>query len=140
MFKNILVAVDGSESNHVAVDTAITLAKENGAKLTAITVFDPRGYGNPVAGSDVTSDSAYLEQISEASLEYIRSATAEAGMELASEITMGDPSEKIVEASANYDLVICGTLGRTGLNRLVMGSVAERVVRLSKCPVLVCRK
>ncbi len=41
MFKSILVAVDGSDSNSVAVNTAITLAKEQGSKLTALSVFDP---------------------------------------------------------------------------------------------------
>ena len=48
MFKHILVAVDGSESNKIAVDTAVALAKETGATLTALSVFDPGGYGNVV--------------------------------------------------------------------------------------------
>lgn len=45
----------------------------------------------------------------------------------------------IVEASSDYDLVVMGTLGRTGFSKLMMGSVAERVVRYSNCPVMVVR-
>jgi nucleotide-binding universal stress UspA family protein len=44
-----------------------------------------------------------------------------------------------VEATADYDLLVTGTLGRTGFSRIVMGSVVEKVVRLANCPVLVCR-
>ena len=52
---------------------------------------------------------------------------------------MGRPAEVIIEESADYDLVICATLGKTGFARVLLGSVAENVVRLAKCPVLVCR-
>ena len=46
---------------------------------------------------------------------------------------------KIVEESANHDLVVMGTLGRTGFSKLLLGSVAERVIRFAKCPVLVVK-
>lgn len=54
----------------------------------------------------------------------------------------GDPAEKICELAAakNADLVILGTHGRTGIKRLLIGSVAEKVVRLAGCPVLVVRE
>ena len=45
----------------------------------------------------------------------------------------------IVESSKDYDLIVMGTLGRTGFSKLMMGSVAERVVRYSNCPVMVIR-
>ncbi|MBR4697354.1 MAG: universal stress protein, partial [Candidatus Methanomethylophilaceae archaeon] len=49
------------------------------------------------------------------------------------------PVKVILEESPKYDMIIMGTLGRTGMSKLLMGSVAERVVRASSCPVLVVR-
>ena len=53
---------------------------------------------------------------------------------------MGNPGLRLVELSKQADLIVMGTHGRTGIEHLLLGSVAERVVRLSQCPVLVCRK
>lgn len=140
MFKSVLVAVDGSENNRSAVDAAITLAKEQGAKLTALSVFDPGGYGNYAAIQEISDQEKYIEQVSTTVLEYFEEKSRAAGIEAETKTVVGDPATKIVELSPKYDLVICGTLGRTGFNRLIMGSVAEKVVRLSACPVLVYRK
>lgn len=140
MFKSILVAVDGSDSNSVAVNTAITLAKEQGAKLTALSVFDPGGYGNLAAVKEITDEVDYMKQVCASCLEYVTEKAAEAGIDFETKTVAGNPAEKIIEMSKDYDLVVCGTLGRTGFSRMVMGSVAEKVVRLSECPVLVCRK
>lgn len=51
----------------------------------------------------------------------------------------GAPVKVILEQSKNFDVIVMGTLGRTGMSKLLMGSVAERVVRASDCPVLVVR-
>lgn len=139
MFKSILVAVDGSDSNSVAVNTAVALAKEMGAKLTALSVFDPGGYGNLAAVKEVTDEVDYMKQVCTNCLQYAVEQAEAAGIEFEAKTVAGNPAEKIVEMSANYDLVVCGTLGRTGFSRLVMGSVAEKVVRLASCPVLVCK-
>ena len=64
---------------------------------------------------------------------------AEMGVAVEAKTMMGRPAEVIIEESADYDLVICATLGKTGFARVLLGSVAENVVRLAKCPVLVCR-
>ncbi len=51
----------------------------------------------------------------------------------------GSPANEIITASKDYDLIVMGSLGRTGLSHLLMGSVAEKVVRHASCPVLVVR-
>lgn len=139
MYGSILVAVDGSEGNRVAVDTALKLADEQGSTLTAVSVFDPGGYVSLFATTDISNEKEYREKLCASMLEYIRTNAKEKGVSLETRILVGDPATKIIEVSDKYDLIICGTLGRTGLNRLIMGSVAEKIVRLSKCPVLVCR-
>ena len=70
----------------------------------------------------------------------MREKEAEAlGVKLTTRIEEGSPSRKIVDLSAEHDLVVMGTLGRTGFSKVLLGSVAERVVRFAKCPVLVVR-
>ena len=54
-------------------------------------------------------------------------------------VKMGDPLSEIVEHSRDFDLVVMGTHGRTGMSHLFLGSVAERVVRSASCPVLTVR-
>ena len=61
------------------------------------------------------------------------------GVEVKAVSKMGSPANDIVEASKNYDLVVMGTIGRTGVSKLLLGSVAEKVVRFAECPVLVIR-
>ncbi|MCQ2079079.1 MAG: universal stress protein [archaeon] len=139
MFDSILVAVDGSESNRVAVDTALKLARDNGSALTALSVFDPGGYISAISASGVSDEEEYKNKVCSSTLEYVTMRAEEEGVKLTTRVLVGNPAVKIIEVSEEYDLIICGTLGRTGLNRLIMGSVAEKVVRLSKCPVLVCR-
>ncbi|MBR7152486.1 MAG: universal stress protein, partial [Candidatus Methanomethylophilaceae archaeon] len=51
----------------------------------------------------------------------------------------GVPVNVIVDESSNYDVIVMGTLGRTGVSKFLMGSVAEKVVRASRCPVMVVK-
>ena len=139
MFQKILVAVDGSESNKVAVDQAIEMTKIVGGTLTAICVFDIGTYG--VIGQSVATgaEQELIDSTFNTALEYVRTKAQEAGVALNIKTVSGRPAESIVAESANHDLVVSGSLGRTGLKRALMGSVAETVVRLAHCPVLVVR-
>ena len=79
-----------------------------------------------------------LEMIKDA-LQYVTKVAEEEGVELKTVSKLGKPAESIIEEAANHQLVICGSHGRTGLSRTLIGSVAEKVVRLAPCPVLVVR-
>ena len=140
MPKSILVAVDGSESNKVAVDTAIEYAKKFEASITAICVFDIGNYGILSQSAAVGSEQLLVDQMTDSAMEYIRSKVAESGLDFTAKTITGRPAEEIINESKNYDLVVCGTMGRTGLKRALIGSVAETVVRLAYCPVLVVRE
>ena len=139
MFKKILIAVDGSDSNKVAVDQAIELTKTVNGTLTAICVFDIGTYG--VIGQSVATgaEQELIDSTFAAALTYVRDKAKEAGISLTIKTVSGRPAEAIVAESANHDLVVSGSLGRTGVKRALMGSVAETVVRLAHCPVLVVR-
>lgn len=81
-----------------------------------------------------------LEAI-ERSLADLRARTERPGLMVASRAIQGDPALEICEVArqAGHDLIVMGTHGRTGLTRLFLGSVAERVIREAPCPVLVVR-
>ena len=70
---------------------------------------------------------------------YVRDLCAKNGIEAKELIVEGAPVKSIVAESPNFDIIVMGTLGRTGFAKLMMGSVAERVVRYAKCPVMVVR-
>ncbi len=144
MFKHILVPVDGSDTAQTAVDKAIGLAQAFGSRVTVIYVIDPY----PFTG--VGTDFAYGQ------IEYLSAATAEANTSvhaakesfIAAGVTV-DTSvieanavwRGIVEAGASLeaDLIVMGSHGRSGLEKLVLGSAAQAVLSHTKLPVLVVR-
>ena len=144
MFKHILVPVDGSTTSEVAVGKATELARAFGSTVTVIYVIDPY----PFTG--VGTDFAYGQA------EYLSAATAEANAAVhaakesfASSGVTVDTSvveahtawRGIVEAGASLqaDLIVMGSHGRSGLEKLVLGSVAQAVLSHTKLPVLVVR-
>lgn len=91
-----------------------------------------QGYGLP----DIN---AYMQKSSDEAINYVMEKGKEMGLEVKAISKMGSPANDIVEASKNYDLIVMGTIGRTGISKLLLGSVAEKVVRFAECPVLVIR-
>ena len=144
MFKHILVPVDGSETSLQAVSKAAELAKVFNSEVTAVYVLDPY----PFTG--VGADFAYGQA------QYLSAATAEANKAL-EDVTerMKDTGvtiktlvgeghaihEGIVRVGENVgaDLIVMGSHGRRGLEKLVLGSVAQRVLQAARIPVLVVR-
>lgn len=138
-FKNILVPTDGSEYTKVAIDRAVELAKAVGGSITAIYVIDHTVFGNIPMDSSVTSVYDMMNKEGHEATAYVRDLCAKNGIEAKELIVEGAPVKSIVAESPNFDIIVMGTLGRTGFAKLMMGSVAERVVRYSNCPVMVIR-
>lgn len=137
MYGSILVAVDGSEANKLAVDTAINLAKTQNASLTAMCVFDMGSYS--VMSYSISDDKPLIDEMANNALAYARQEAEKAGIKLETKIAIGRPADSIVKEAEAHDLVVCGTHGRTGFSHALIGSVAERIVRYSPCPVLIIR-
>ena len=138
-FKNILVPTDGSEYTKVAIDRAVELAKTVGGKITAIYVIDHTVFGNIPMDSSVNSVYDMMDREGHEATKYVVKLCRENGVEADELIVEGSPVKSIVAVSDKYDIIVMGTLGRTGFAKLMMGSVAERVVRYAKCPVMVVR-
>ncbi len=138
--KRILIATDGSEPTQLAIEQGLHLAKLLGAKVTALFVVDQVPLQTmPADATVIYSVHALLENEGNQAVNEVKEAGAKAGVEVTTMVVEGSPAKKIVELAADFDLVVMGTLGRSGLSKLFIGSVAERVVRYAPCPVLTVR-
>jgi nucleotide-binding universal stress UspA family protein len=140
-FKKILVPTDGSEFTKHAVDTAIELAALSGGKVTALYVLDSSIYANSPMDTALVNVYDTLDKEGRCATGYVLEKAKEAGVEAEEKRIDGMPAKTILhEAEAGvYDIIVMGTLGRTGISKFLMGSVAEKVVQNAKCPVLVVK-
>jgi nucleotide-binding universal stress UspA family protein len=138
----ILVPTDFSADANAAFDYARILARKFDAPVHLLHVVeDPLAAG--MWSSEVyTAEIATLQVnlVRDAEERLRRSVPADAGT-ISTEVRTGNAAKQIVEAAREHkaDLIVMGTRGRTGVAHVIMGSVAERVVRLAPCPVLTLR-
>lgn len=138
MYDRILLPTDGSRGSSRAIDQAIDLAAETGAELHVLYVVEDITYGPEMMEAQVETQ---LRQIGEEAIEEIRDRAEEAGVPLETDIDDGVPHKTILEYAEDedMDLIVMGTHGRSGLDRYLLGSVTERVVRSAETPVLTVR-
>lgn len=144
MFKHILVPVDGSDTSLLAVAKAAGLAKAFGSAVTALYVVDP--YPFTGVGADFAYGQAQYINAAKAeantALEAVRKAMADAGVAVTTVVGEGHAvHEGIVRAleGTDIDLIVMGSHGRRGLEKLMLGSVAQKVLGVVRVPVLVVR-
>jgi nucleotide-binding universal stress UspA family protein len=144
MFKHILIPVDGSDNSQRAIDKAIALAQAFKSQVTAIYVIDP--YAFTGAGTDFAyGHSEYLSAATaegKQALQIARDAFQTVGIEINSNLVDGHSTYKaILEKAAEIgaDLVVMGSHGRKGLEKLILGSVTSQVLSHAHLPVLVVR-
>ena len=137
--KKVLIATDGSEYTKEAVSTGLHLAKILGAEVTALYVIDQTSFVSFPIDSSIVSVYSLLENEGKRAVEDVKAEGEGMGVKVSTIVAEGSPTRKIVETAADFDLVVIGTLGRSALSKLFMGSVAERVTRYAPCPVLVVR-
>ncbi len=135
-FEEILVPTDGSDPADRAVDLAAALAAATGARLHAVNVVD---LGVVWGEADTGRVVEVLDDAGQQTVDEVTDRAADAGVDrVETAVLHGTPHHEIVDYAADHDtdLVVIGTHGRSGLERYLLGSVAERVVRLSGVPVL----
>jgi nucleotide-binding universal stress UspA family protein len=141
--RHILAPTDFSPCSQQAVDYACALAKRFGATLSLLHVIEPPDL--PGVGTIPPELAHKLLDIQERDAQRRLAALlpeAEATqMKVLYHVVIGRPYRKILEIAAdeNVDVIVMATHGRTGMSHLLMGSVAERIVRLATCPVLTLR-
>jgi nucleotide-binding universal stress UspA family protein len=145
MFENIILATDGSKHSQKAAEAGIELAKLAKGKITALFVIDVAKEYEGMGGVDwniadkvVQGVKDSLQQWGNDTLKAVGEMAQKAGVPLQAKIVEGQPATEIMKLAetSNADLIVMGRLGRTGISKFLMGSVAEKVVRHSRVPVL----
>ena len=139
MFEKILIATDGSEKNMPAVKKALDLARESGSSVYAVYVIDVSPYTH--SQTDLFPDEMFTALKHEGEKVVAKVREMAGGMKIETHVLSGKPAPVIVEfAEKNtVDLIVVGYQGKSGLDRLLLGSVSERVIRLADCMVLVVK-
>jgi nucleotide-binding universal stress UspA family protein len=139
-WKKVLCPIDFSEPARAAMEAAIELCRTFDGELTLFHSYQLPGYtlpeGSVVASPKMLQD---LADQAESHLSEWRKIAEERGAQRVQTIKgIGDPAIEVVELAreGGYDVIVLGTHGRTGIRHVLLGSVAERVVRHARCPVL----
>ena len=134
----IVFPTDFSEHSHAALGHATALVRDTGAMLLIVHVHQPaeRFADTGFVGYPVNDDEQDLNRM----LSDVK--PTESGVGFTHTLLTGNPAEEILRFAEerDADMIVLGTHGRTGLSRLLMGSVAEAVVRGAKCPVLTIKQ
>jgi nucleotide-binding universal stress UspA family protein len=141
MFQKMVVGVDGSDNSFRALDQAVQLAKQFSSELIMVFVvhIPVTSYSYDVLGS--LSVFNRLEEDGKDALAKCAEIASKAEVSSRTVLLSGDPAQGILDTATKEgaDLLIVGSRGTGTLERLLIGSVSERVVRFSKCPVLVVK-
>ncbi|WP_276255941.1 universal stress protein [Halomontanus rarus] len=135
MYDHILVPVDGGDLATAALDHALEIAADRNTTVSLLYVADTNEPSQTRVGANVVD---VLEQEGEEIVSDARERAAAYDVTVTTDVVQGIPHEAIVEyaATREVDLVVMGTHGRDGLERYLLGSVAERVVNTAPMPVL----
>lgn len=143
---NILVPTDFSEGSVAAMNYAVMLAKHFQGRIEVLHAWTAPTYVPPYvavqlnAGSPIEPLEAIVEKETKVLMEaFLKKVDIPEGIEVTTQIASGIEDRVICEAAKPMDLIVMGTHGRSGLSHLLLGSVAEKVIRNAPCPVLTMR-
>jgi nucleotide-binding universal stress UspA family protein len=143
-WKRICCPIDFSDASRAAMEVAADLARRNGASLVLLHAYPVPGYTFP--DGSVVASPRMMQELADQAAKHLDEWRADAerlvgAPRVETHTAIGEPAAEIVSFAqgSGQDLLVLGTHGRTGLEHALMGSVAERVVRKSRCPVLTVR-
>jgi nucleotide-binding universal stress UspA family protein len=153
-FKKIMIATDGSTCSMLAADKGIELARLSKGTVyavyvmsTAYTTLIERDYVsstgmNPYYESIYENMHEAMKKIGQQAVDYVKNLGESRGTNMETVVLEGNPSEELIRYAEEeqMDVIIMGTIGKKGLDRLLLGSVTGNLVRHSKVPVMVIRE
>ena len=140
MYRRVLLPTDGSPPTERALEHALDLAETYDAELHVLHVLDTTATTGDVETESITVE---FDDIGEDIVETVVDRVHESGLDrIVDEVRRGPPPMMILEYADEHDvdLIVMGTHGRTGLDRYLLGSVTEKIVRQSDVPVLTVRQ
>jgi nucleotide-binding universal stress UspA family protein len=142
----ILLATDGSQFSNRAADYCIDMAKKLDADVLAVYVMSLKHFEIYALEhhDDITGyedENVRLSKDADEAVGYVARRAKEKGVRLSTRIVRGYPADEIMKIAREekFDLICVGNLGKSGIERVLMGSVSEAIVRHAPCPVLVVR-
>ena len=147
MFKTILVPTDGSDLSEIAVQGAIELAKLTGGRIIAVSVAEPYPYQyTALSQGGVPLDhnlyEKQMQKYAQMHVDKISETAAKAGVPCTAHVAQSlSPHQGIIDAANEHhcDVIVMASHGRTGLNKLFLGSETQKVLAHSAIPVMVFR-
>ena len=143
MYKRILVATDGSSKSAMATKTAVDLAKAIGAEVIALNIINEVTVASAVSqlGSDRKDVEARLQAAGKKAVDEVKSLGDAAGVSVMTLVRQGAPAQMVVDVAAaeKADLIVMGSHGESGMSKLLIGSVVQKVLYWATVPVLVVR-
>ncbi len=142
MMKKIMIATDGSMPGRLAAEAGINLARLAGAEVTAVYVVDMARLTQLPGYTAIPGIKDRLLELmgaeGEKATAEVEDMAREAGVPYHKHVAGGDPANELLKLSQELgmDLIVMGSIGKSGLDKFLLGSVAEKVVRHSKVPVL----
>jgi len=140
-FGRILVPADGSEVAKKAAKKALALAKSLDTEVVAMHVINIGLYvyqTEPVYPTEIPLQEL-IQKEAQTYLDEIVTLGEQMGIAVSLKLVEGHPAEEIIQEAHEDDLIVIGSKGRTGLDRLLLGSVAENVARHASCPVMIVK-
>ncbi len=135
MYEKILFPTDGSESANEALTHALTLAKQFDSTLHVLYVVNTTYRDAGATGTSLNE----LRERGQQTIEAAQTEAESAGVGTEAHIKDGDPYREIIELGDSMDVIVMATRGRSGIDRYLLGSVTEKVVRASDTPVFTVR-
>ena len=138
MFERIMIATDGSKHSERAAELGIELARLSGGAITVVYVADTGRLSHLPEDMALASIRELLIKEGEEATGYIEEMAKRAGVASSKKVVEGHPGEELIRfADENgVDVIVIGSCGRSGLEKFLLGSVAEKVVRTSTVPVI----
>lgn len=144
MFDRILLPTDFSECSEAAAGAARRLAERFGSRILVLHVLDERTANDPMFRGQIPIEAVRtrLEQFAQESMDVFIERLFSGFENLDTMLFTGTPFREILRAARDFpaDLIVIGTHGRTGVEHVLFGSTAEKVVRQASCPVLTLRQ
>lgn len=141
-FERIIAPIDGSEGAKKAARTAIYLAKHLGINVVALYVIDSSLIAKIPSPEELGSFNidTFLEKEGLAALDEVESMGKEEGVAVEKKMVDGIPDHEIIELAGTHDLIVMGSKGMTALDRILIGSVSEKVMHHADGPVMIVRE
>lgn len=139
LFRKILVATDGSDRNRAAVTEAIRIGRACGSEIHAVYVVDTGAMETATPDLVIGDVWGLMQREAEAAFSRVREISGDTAVSAV--VLTGRPAPEIVgfATASGIDLIVIGTQGKRGIERLLLGSVAEQVIRTAPCNVLVVK-